>query len=308
MGLLHLGQAVKTDLESLIEIYFEMRSLCLLSTLLGFAVAFQFDSKEKAQGLGLNCGCQCSSPVLTFQDAEGRQQGNCLSADAGGVWCYVDNGATSTCRDLRQSSRFPNNPWSYEACTSPPAPSPACPEPICRGTNCPTQPLCRHLGNCGPTLPVQQPGLQPIHLPILGAITGAILGALGEAHHQQQQTSTTVIPPTVLPPATTSSSTTTTAAPTTATTPLTTPTTTITTSTTTATTTTTTQTPDPWMTQITINPPSNLVQGVWGPMELCPTSTYATAFELLVAPLCDRRCMLDDDVGLMGVRLHCSTL
>ena len=73
-----------------------MRSLCLLSTLLGFALAFQFDSKvlwicsvllvfqlieviiyfsivifarlqEKAQGLGLNCGCQCSSPVLTFQ-------------------------------------------------------------------------------------------------------------------------------------------------------------------------------------------------------------------------------------------------
>ena len=25
-------------------------------------------------------------------------------------------------------------------------------------------------------------------------------------------------------------------------------------------------------------------------MELCPTSTYATAFQLLVAPLCDRRC------------------
>merc|ERR1712130_685826 len=111
--LVHLRQAVKTDLESLIEIYFEMRSLCLLSTLLGFALAFQFDSKEKAQGLGLNCGCQCSSPVLTFQDAEGRQQGNCLSADAGGVWCYVDNGATSTCRDLRQSSRFPNNHCHY---------------------------------------------------------------------------------------------------------------------------------------------------------------------------------------------------
>ena len=62
-------------------------------------------------------------------------------------------------------------------------------------------------------------------------------------------------------------------------------------------------------------------------MELCPTSTYATAFQLLVAPLCDRRCFaslphtilsleisldsrcnLDDDVGLMGVRLQCSTL
>merc|ERR1711936_876165 len=92
----------------------------------------------------------------------------------------------------------------------------------------------------------------------------------------------------------------------TATTPLTTPTTT--TTITTTTTTTTTQAPDPWLTQITINPPSNLVQGVWGPMEICPTSTYATAFELIVAPLCDRRCMLDDDVGLMGVRLHCSTL
>ena len=26
------------------------------------------------------------------------------------------------------------------------------------------------------------------------------------------------------------------------------------------------------------------------------------AFELLVAPLCDRRCLLDDDVGLMGIR------
>jgi len=30
------------------------------------------------------------------------------------------------------------------------------------------------------------------------------------------------------------------------------------------------------------------------------------AFELLVAPLCDRRCFLDDDVGLMGIRLSCA--
>merc|ERR1711990_671864 len=198
MGSLAETGSEETEATS-IETDFEMRSLGLLSTLLGLALSFQFDSKEKAQGLGLNCGCQCSSPVLTFQDTEGRQQGNCLSADAGGVWCYVDNGATSSCRDLRQSSRFPNNPWSYEACTSPPAPSPACPDPICRGSNCPPQPLCRHLGNCGPSLPVQQPGLQPIHLPILGAITGAILGALGGAHHQQQQT-TTVIPPTITTP------------------------------------------------------------------------------------------------------------
>merc|ERR1712223_807686 len=190
----------------------KMPSLCLLPALLGVVLSFQFDnnSKEKAAGLGVNCGCQCSSPSLTFQDSNGRQQGNCLSADDGGVWCYVDNGATSSCRDLRQSSRFPNNPWSYEACTSPPAPSPACPDPICRGTNCPTQPLCRHLGNCGPTLPVQQPGLQPIHLPILGAITGAIIGALGGAHHQQQQATTTTPAAASTTPSTTTPSTTTT--------------------------------------------------------------------------------------------------
>ena len=35
---------------------------------------------------------------------------------------------------------------------------------------------------------------------------------------------------------------------------------------------------------------------------MCPVGAYAVAFELLVAPLCDRRCLLDDDVGLMGIR------
>ena len=43
-------------------------------------------------------------------------------------------------------------------------------------------------------------------------------------------------------------------------------------------------------------------RGEFGSVELCPVGAYAVAFQLLVAPLCDRRCLLDDDVGLMGIR------
>ena len=43
-------------------------------------------------------------------------------------------------------------------------------------------------------------------------------------------------------------------------------------------------------------------RGEFGSTELCPVGSYAVAFQLLVAPLCDRRCLLDDDVGLMGIR------
>ena len=77
----------------------KMPSLCLLPVLLGVVLSFQFDNnskvdsirlqwkklilqiilfrlywllhtkytQEKAAGLGVNCGCQCSSPSLTFQ-------------------------------------------------------------------------------------------------------------------------------------------------------------------------------------------------------------------------------------------------
>merc|ERR1711988_1461358 len=34
-------------------------------------------------------------------------------------WCYVDNAHSSSCQDKRFSARFPNNPWSYEACATP---------------------------------------------------------------------------------------------------------------------------------------------------------------------------------------------
>ena len=49
----------------------------LLLGLLAVAEAFQFSSLEKAPSLSANCGCQCSSPALTFLDSEGRLQGNC---------------------------------------------------------------------------------------------------------------------------------------------------------------------------------------------------------------------------------------
>merc|ERR1739848_348482 len=65
-----------------------------------------------------NCGCQCSS--LTFSDSAGVVQGNCRTVDGSGArWCYVDAALGSSCQDLTPSARFPNNPWSYEACATP---------------------------------------------------------------------------------------------------------------------------------------------------------------------------------------------
>merc|ERR1712110_937090 len=72
----------------------------------------------KAASPFVNLGCQCGS--LTFVDSHGQVQGNCLSVDSTGArWCYVDH-LPSSCQDLSHSSRFPNNPWSYEACSTPP--------------------------------------------------------------------------------------------------------------------------------------------------------------------------------------------
>merc|ERR1712102_115936 len=82
-------------------------------------------ANEKAASPLINCGCQCSS--LTFRDANGVVQGNCLTVDSTAAqWCYVDQ-AYSSCQDLVPSKRFPNNPWSYEACATPAPGSPLCP-------------------------------------------------------------------------------------------------------------------------------------------------------------------------------------
>merc|ERR1712141_34582 len=83
------------------------------------------NTETKAASPLINCGCQCSS--LTFRDANGVVQGNCLTVDSTGAqWCYVDQ-AYSSCQDLVPSKRFPNNPWSYEACATPAPGSPLCP-------------------------------------------------------------------------------------------------------------------------------------------------------------------------------------
>merc|ERR1712073_252504 len=72
----------------------------------------------KAASPYVNIGCQCSP--LTFVDQYGTVQGNCRSADSTGArWCYISSAHSTSCQDLRFSARFPNNPWSYEACATP---------------------------------------------------------------------------------------------------------------------------------------------------------------------------------------------
>ena len=61
--------------------------------------------------------CQCDYS-LTFYDKYGRVQGACKATDSTGrLWCYT-SGQGAGCQDARQSSRFPDNPWSYQACGS----------------------------------------------------------------------------------------------------------------------------------------------------------------------------------------------
>merc|ERR1711992_152930 len=61
--------------------------------------------------------CQCNYQ-LTFQDRYGNTHGACRRADqTGRTWCYTTGGYPG-CSDARQSQRFPNNPWSYQACSS----------------------------------------------------------------------------------------------------------------------------------------------------------------------------------------------
>merc|ERR1712183_165458 len=89
-------------------------------------------------GGGNNCGCNCGynqggynqggynpqqgrcecNYQLTFQDKYGNTHGACRRADeTGRTWCYT-TGSYPGCSDARQSQRFPNNPWSYQACSS----------------------------------------------------------------------------------------------------------------------------------------------------------------------------------------------
>merc|ERR1712154_118416 len=80
--------------------------LGLLSALLGDCSENLDSANEKAASPLINCGCQCSS--LTFRDANGVVQGNCLTVDSTGAqWCYVDQ--------------------AYSSCATPAPGSPLCP-------------------------------------------------------------------------------------------------------------------------------------------------------------------------------------
>merc|ERR1712027_251542 len=96
----------------------------ILASLVLSASSLSVES-TKAASSQINCGCQCSS--ITFLDSAGVEQGNCKTVDGTGAqWCYVDH-LPSTCQDMVPSDRFPHNPWSYEACATPPEGSALCP-------------------------------------------------------------------------------------------------------------------------------------------------------------------------------------
>ena len=84
--------------------------------------------------------------------------------------------------------------------------------------------------------------------------------------------------------------------------------TTLTTVVTTTTSTTSTAVTGNWSVQVRLQPGSVADGGDWGPDEFCPAGNFVTGFQLFVAPLCDRRCNSDDDVGLLGSRLYCATV
>merc|ERR1712121_609604 len=78
-----------------------------------------YNSGSSTGGGGYNSGyntanrCECDYR-LTFQDKYGNTHGACKRADeTGRRWCYTTGYG---CSDARQSQRFPNNPWSYQAC------------------------------------------------------------------------------------------------------------------------------------------------------------------------------------------------
>jgi len=64
-----------------------------------------------------NYGSSCQCTQLSFTDHQGNVNGKCQSYDSGkGAWCYT-TGWNSGCTDLHKSQKFPNNPWSYQACS-----------------------------------------------------------------------------------------------------------------------------------------------------------------------------------------------
>ena len=63
-----------------------------------------------------DCRCQCKA---LYYISGGVRHGNCLTHYQGAYWCYVKDAATSTCPDMRRSSVYPGERWSFRACTTP---------------------------------------------------------------------------------------------------------------------------------------------------------------------------------------------
>jgi len=57
--------------------------------------------------------CKCNYNLM-FEDKNGNVYGACRRKDKTGKrWCYIDG---YVCPDAKDSKKFPNNPWSYQAC------------------------------------------------------------------------------------------------------------------------------------------------------------------------------------------------
>jgi len=91
----------------------------------GFNSNFQNQGGFNNQGFNQNQGfnnqnnrvCQCDYS-LTFRDQNGNTHGACQRRDnTGRTWCYT-TGWSNNCGDLQSSKRYPNNPWSYTACSN----------------------------------------------------------------------------------------------------------------------------------------------------------------------------------------------
>ena len=85
----------------------------VLGSLLGTGGVDCGGGRNRLLGLlgSLCCVCDYS---LKFYDQYGTVQGACATPDnTGQVWCYTTG---EYCPDAVQSTRFPDNPWSYQAC------------------------------------------------------------------------------------------------------------------------------------------------------------------------------------------------
>jgi len=88
----------------------------------GYNNGFQNGAASSSQGNYQNQGsnqvirvCQCTNYSKT--DRYGREEAKCAQADhTGRKWCYSTS--SSQCSDAQQSSKYPRNPWSYEACNN----------------------------------------------------------------------------------------------------------------------------------------------------------------------------------------------